>query len=134
MQLYGEALALGDDERARSHLAAIGVRDGEIDALITDARQTRNNRLAIPLGRGELPVGPAEALIVFTNGRKGAAVRAVRPNPNLEILLARARTASYPVRFPDDTPAQVAGWGEVRCVGGNCALLLALGKRPRGDQ
>ncbi|PYR87385.1 MAG: hypothetical protein DMF84_31870, partial [Acidobacteria bacterium] len=63
-QLYAEALALGNDEEARSHLAAIRVRDGKIDSLIADARQTRNDRLAVLLGKGELPAGTAEALIL----------------------------------------------------------------------
>jgi hypothetical protein len=126
--LYG---LLGAGVLAAAHVSS---RTSTIAAQLSEARQRRNERLTIPLGKGELAAGPAEALILFTNGKTGAELRAVRPDPNIDTLLERARTAVYPVQFPDDAPAHLAGWGEMRCVSGECALRLALRRRPRAEK
>lgn len=103
-----------------------------IPSWVDHARGKRADRRAVRLGNEQLPGGAARVLILLTNGERGAEVRAVRPDPRLDVLLARARAAAYPAQFPDGTPARIAGWGEIRRNPdtGECVLALMLGVKP----
>jgi hypothetical protein len=75
--------------------------------------------------------GTLRFIAIFTNGSQHPDVKAWTHDPALEPLLDHVRKASFPVVFPDATPARVVTDGSLVCGerGQGCFAVLFYGSR-----
>jgi tetratricopeptide (TPR) repeat protein len=134
-QMYAEAVWYEDNPAAKARLLKIlGSEDGTKSAVRLAAQALWASRL-IRLGKGPGGSIPAfDVLLVFANGSRVPELRALDTGAEVQPLLDVARKGTYPVIFPDDTPARILTDARVvwNAQAGEYALMLLFGSSGSG--
>jgi tetratricopeptide (TPR) repeat protein len=139
IRFAAESLAYQAEPVVSERLTRLAGSKGAAEQALEPARAGVLWERTASFARVSPKLGYLDIVVLFTNGSSRPEVRALSDDPDLLPLLDHIRKASFPVVFPDATPARVLSDGRLVCreKGGECVALLYFGWRlpaaPRTD-